>query len=206
MVPAVRAPQPVTGMILVATAVATAATAVGCKSQSKALTEAEKAPLVTVDDGGQRRLRHPAFGFSLLHPGPGFKESTELVQQAGLKRDPDTQTYGFIEADTHSALIIAVMKGMGGTQSKLTEHLDGVLSGLEGSLAGKAQTKVLRKEVVWSDGRHLGNLSVAVGEQLRIDVAAYSVERPGELPLIVNVMVTAPPSDRFAGLLASLRS
>ena len=192
-------------MILIAAAVAMTAFPGACKRQRKTLTEAERAPLVTVDEGGQQRLRHPAFRFSLLHPGSGFKESPELLQKAGLKGDPETQTYGFLEADTHSALIIAVMKGMGGTQAKLTEHLDGVLSGLEKSLAGQAQTKVLKKEIVWDASRHVGNLSVAVGNQLRIDVAAYSVERPGELPLIVNVMVTAPPSDRFTGLLASLR-
>lgn len=187
-------------------AIVLAALPAGCKRQSKALTEAEKAPLAVVDEGGQQRLRHPAFGFSILHPGPGFKESPELVQRTGLKGDPDTQTYGFLEADTHCALIIAVMKGMGGTKAKLSEHLDGVLRGLEGSLAGQAQTKVLKKEVAWDANRHVANLSVAVGDQLRIDVAAYSVERPGELPLIVNVMVTAPPSDRFAGLLKSFRS
>jgi hypothetical protein len=177
-----------------------------CKRQSKALTAAERAPLVTVDEGGRQRLHHPAFGFSILHPGPGFKDSPELLQQSGLKGDPETQTYGFLEAATHSALIIAAMKGMGGTQEKLTAHLDGVLSGLEKSLAGQAQTKVLKKEIVWDANRHVGNLSVAVGDQLRIDVAAYSLERPGELPLIVNVMVTAPPSDRFTALLASLRA
>jgi len=198
---------PRTAMLL-AVAVVLAAIPAGCKRyvQSKALTETERAPLVVVDEGGQHRLRHPAFGFSILHPGPGFQESPELVQQAGLKRDPDTQTYGFLEAGTHSALIIAVMKDMGGTLARLSDHLDGVLKGLDDSLAGKAQTKVLKKEVVWDDGRHVGNLSVAVGGDLRIDVAAYSVERPGELPLIVNVMVTAPPSERFAGLLRSFRS
>jgi hypothetical protein len=196
-----------TAMLLGAAVVLTALPA-GCRRyvQSKALTEAERASLVVVDEGGRHRLRHPAFGFSILHPGPRFKESPELVQQSGLQRDPDTQTYGFLEADTHSALIIAVMKGMGGTRAKLTEHLDGVLKGLDGSLAGTAQTKVLKNEVVWDDRRHVGNLSVAVGDGLRIDVAAYSVERPGELPLIVNVMVTAPPSERFAGLLRSFRS
>jgi hypothetical protein len=202
----VRSSQPWKRRRLLAAALVLAAFPAGCKRQNKALTEAEKAPLVVVVEGGQQRLRHPAFGFSILHPGPGFKESPELLQQAGLKRDPDTQTYGFLEADTHSALIIAVMKGMGGTQAKLSEHLEGVLRGLEGSLSGNAETKVLKKEVVWDARRHVANLSVAVGSGLRIDVAAYSVERPGELPLIVNVMVTAPPSDRFAGLLASFRS
>jgi hypothetical protein len=193
--------------LLLAGALAITALPAGCKrfTQSKTLTAAEKAPLVAVDEGGQRRLRQPAFGFSILHPGPGFKESPELLQQAGLKADPETQTYGFLEADTHSALIVSVMKGMGGTRAKLTAHVDGVLTGLEGSLAGKAESKVLKKEVVWDDSRHVGNLSVAVGNGLRVDVAAYSFERPGELPLIVNVMVTAPPSDRFAGLLTSFR-
>src|SRR6186997_1512965 len=42
------------------------------------LTAAERAPLVEVDEGGQRRLRHPAFGFSLLHPGSGFREAPEV--------------------------------------------------------------------------------------------------------------------------------
>jgi len=169
------------------------------------LTKAERAPLVVVDEGGQRWLRHPAFDFAILHPGPGFRESTEVVTAMGAG-DPETQTYGFMETETSSVVIVSVMKGMGGSEAALKAHLDGVLTGVQRSLAGQPGVRTLTNEVVWDASGHVGRLSVAVGGVARIDVAAYSVTRTGKAPFIVNLTVTAPPSDRFAGLLASFRS
>jgi len=169
------------------------------------LTKAERAPLLVVDEGGQQWLRHPAFGFAILHPGPGFRESAEVVKAMGT-RDPETQTYGFMEAESASVVLVSVMKGMGGSEDALKAHLEGVLKGVQRSLAGQPGLRTLTNEVVWDASRHVGRLSVAVGGAARVDVAAYSVTRKGKAPFIVNVTVTAPPSDRFAGLLASFRS
>ena len=171
-----------------------------------AITGAERAPLVVVDEGGQRRLRHPAFGFSILHPGPGFKESAEVAVAMGMAGDPATQVYGFAEAGTGSFLVVSVMKGMGGSKPALEQHVDGVLRGMQSSLAGKAQVRVLARQTVWDDSAHVGTFTVALNDQQRLELAAYSVERPGQPPFVVNLMIAAPQASRFAALLASLRS
>lgn len=185
------------------------ALAMGARHRSDAapaITEAERAPLVVVDEGGQRRLRHPAFGFSILHPGPGFKESAEVVAAMGMKGDPATQVYGFAEAETSSFLVVSVMKGMGGSKLAMEKHVDGMLRGMQTSLAGKAEMRVLARQTVWDATAHVGTFTVAVNDQMRLELAAYSVERPGQPPFIVNLMITAPQASRFAALLASFRS
>ena len=169
------------------------------------ITDAERAPLLAVDEAGERRLRHPAFGFSILHPGTGFKESAEVASAMAIRGDDSTQVYGFLEAETRSALIVSVMKGMGGSKSKLASHVDGVLSGLQHSVAGKAEFRMIAKEVVWDERAHVGRFSAVVGEATGVELAAYSVRRPGQQPFIVNLMITAPEVKRFAALLASLR-
>jgi len=57
------------------------------RNRNTSLTAEEKAPMVIADEDGERRLRHPGFGFSLLHPGPKFLEAPELV-----KPKPDRST------------------------------------------------------------------------------------------------------------------
>ena len=170
------------------------------------ISDAERAPLQVVEQYHEQRLMHPAFGFSLRHPGPGFREAPEVVAAMGMQRDPSTQWYGFMEPATGATLLISVMKGMGGSEAKLTQHLDGLLAGIEHSLAGKATARVLTRGVLWDESRHVGTLSLAVGDLTHVEVAAYSVDRPGQAPFIVNLMIMAPDAKRFAALLDSFRS
>src|SRR4029079_1784315 len=44
----------------------------GQRPQSSGFTAEERAAFVAVDRNGERRLLHPALGFTILHPGPGF--------------------------------------------------------------------------------------------------------------------------------------
>src|SRR5688500_12561632 len=53
------------------------------------LTASERASLELVEEAGQRRLRHPAFGFSILHPGPTYTMSPEMASvMAKTLNDP----------------------------------------------------------------------------------------------------------------------
>jgi hypothetical protein len=175
---------------------------------SRPLAAADRAPLAVVDEGGQRRLRHPTLGFSLLHPGPRFADAPDLAAQmngGALKDDPATVTYGFREPDTQAALVVQVMNGMGGTREKLTSHIDGLQSGLGKSAAASADLRWLDKGITWDDQRHVGRLSASLAGQMRIELAAYSVERPGREPFIVNLFLMTRQPERFADLLASFR-
>src|SRR4051812_34948284 len=47
----------------------------GNRVSSTVFTNEERVAFVAVDRNGERRLLHPALGFSILHPGPGFVPS-----------------------------------------------------------------------------------------------------------------------------------
>jgi hypothetical protein len=169
------------------------------------LTEAQRAPLVVVEQGGERRLRHPAFGFSVLHPGPSFRDAPELVAAyRGAGPDPETQHYGLMDEASQTALTISVMNGMGGTRESLSEHIDGFQRGFAGSAVGSANLRWLGKDVIWDDGRHQATVR-AEAAGLQIEVVAHSVQPPQGPPFIVNVTALGPQVDRLRKTLASFR-
>jgi hypothetical protein len=171
------------------------------------LTAAEKQPLVIGDDAGERRLRHPGLGFSILHPGPKFLEAAELGKpKPGQKHDDTTQEYAFADREGRSVLLVSVMKGMGGTREKLAEHLDGVQRGFVGSLPEGAPLHWGDKQIRWTDERHQARLVGAFGGGMGVQIAAYSVLRDGQEPFIVNVMIIAPDADRYTRVTESFRS
>jgi hypothetical protein len=176
------------------------------KRRVEPLTQSEKAALVAVDDGGQRRLRHPELGFSILNPGPGLRASAEVVAAAaGAGRDPETVTYGFIDGDLRSTLVIAVMKNMGGSRAALSEHLDGLQRGLAQAVPAGSDVRWLDKQITWDDRRHVARVSAQVAGAAHVDVAAYAIAPPGRPPFIVDLMTASPDADHFPGLLDSFR-
>jgi hypothetical protein len=175
--------------------------------RDSSLTAAEKAPLVIADEDGERRLRHPGLGFSIMHPGPKFLEAPELAKpKPGRKHDDTTQEYAFADREGRSVLLVSVMKGMGGTRDKLTEHLDGVQRGFVGSLPEGAPLHWEDKQVRWTDERREVRLVGAFGSGMGVQIAAYSMIRDGQEPFIVNVMMIAPDADRYASVTESFRS
>ena len=74
------------------------------KAREVTLTYAERAPLVTVDDGHQRRLRHPTLGFSLLHPGPGFVEGDPNASR------PSAHFYSFTDAEARVRVTVGISR------------------------------------------------------------------------------------------------
>jgi hypothetical protein len=193
-------------ILIVAGIVAGAVSGRSRSEQAKApLTDAERAPLVEVDQGGERRLRHPAFGFSILHPGPSLRESPEMAKTLeGKTPDPDTQNYAYLDPGG-SVVALSVMKGMGGTRASLSDHVDGFQSGFTGSAAGGPDLRWLGKELSWNASRHDARLKGLLGGDTRLELASYAIIRPQQPPLIVNVLVVSREIDRFTKLLSSFR-
>jgi hypothetical protein len=192
---------------LVAAGIAAGMMSRGRQHRDISLTAAEKAPLETADEDGERRLRHPGFGFSILHPGAKFLEAPELVKpKPGQKHDDTTQEYGFADREGRAVLVLSVMKGMGGTREQLADHLDGVQRGFAGSLPAGAPLQWGDKQVTWTEGLRQARLNASFGVGMRLEMAAYSVSRAGQEPFIVNVMILAPDADRHTNVTGSFRS
>lgn len=81
------------------------------RGQAVKLTTAERAAFVAVEEGGQRRLRHPALGFSFLDPGPGFEADRSIAYR------PDAHFYAFVDRDQVVALYVGLFKGQGDSPS-----------------------------------------------------------------------------------------
>ena len=176
------------------------------RNRNTSLTAEEKAPMVIADEDGERRLRHPGFGFSLLHPGPKFLEAPELVKpKPGQKHDDTTQEYGFADREDNAVLLVSVMKGMGGTREQLVAHVDGVQRGFVESLPAAGPLHWGDKQVTWTDGEKRARLEGSFGADMRLELTAYSILRPDHEPFIVNVMMISPDAERFANVTGSLR-
>jgi hypothetical protein len=194
-------------MLAVVALVAAVAPAAGCKRRKApgALTEAQRAPLVVVGQGAEQRLRHPAFGFTVRHPGPAFRDAPELVaayQAAGP--DPETQHYGFLDEATRTALTISVMNGMGGSRESLAGHIDDFQRGFAGSAVGSANLRWLGKEIAWDDNRQQATVR-AEAAGLQIEVVAHSVQPPQGPPFIVNLTAAGPQIDGLRKTLSSFQ-
>jgi len=191
--------------VLVGSAAATGIMS-GKRPRDISLTAAEKAPLMITDEGGERRLNHPGFGFSILYPGPKFVAAPELVQpKPGKKHDDTTQAYAFVDRDSHAVLLVSVMKGIGAAREQLDEHLEGVRNGFAESLPSNGDLHWGEKQVTWTESHHQARLSASFTGDMHLELAAYAVLRPGQEPFIVNLMVIAPDAARYANVTTSLR-
>ena len=193
--------------VLVGSTVATGIMS-GKRPRDISLTAAEKAPLMITDEGGERRLNHPGFGFSLLHPGPKFVvvPELELVKpKPGQKHDDTTQGYGFVDRDSRAVFLVSVTKGMGAAREQLDEHLEGVRGGFAESLPPEADLHWGEKQVTWTESQHQARLSASFTGEMHLELAAYAVLRPGQVPFIVNLMVIAPDAAHYANVTTSLR-
>jgi hypothetical protein len=189
-------------VLAIAAGIAAAVLGLGADERApEALTAAESAPLLVVEEGGERRLRHPTFGFSVRHPGPGFVESAAVKDVASS--DPRAQTYGFVNPGSASTLFVTVQKDMPASRAILSDHIDGMWRDL--SRAARPGAHWVGKEIIWDDRRHVARLSATVGDTVHVEVAAYAIESPRRSPLIVDVSMMGADRDQLAEMLASFR-
>ena len=97
---------------------------------SAAFTNEERAPLLLVEEHGEPRLRHPALGFSILHPGPGFVLTASQAYRA------DAQFYAFTDKAGAESLTVGLFKGVGDSSASLRDLIE-EMGKQAGALGGK---------------------------------------------------------------------
>jgi hypothetical protein len=169
------------------------------KTDAATLTDAERAPFVSVDDGGERRLRHPTLGFSVLDPGRGF--TAERAQAIG----PESQFYSFVNPGGAERLVIWLFKGQGDSTSSLRKLLETV-SRQSDVLGGDAKVPVRVVELQTSPvepPRGVLRIALDDGRQFRTTAYGWRAADGTSFAILVAVMARAP--DAAADVLASFR-
>jgi hypothetical protein len=169
------------------------------KTSAATLTSIERAPFVTVDDGDRPRLRHPALGFSILHPGPAFiAERTQTFR-------PDTQFYSFVDPGEAVRLVIGLFKGQGESSSSLRQLLQG-LSSQANALGGEAKVPARVVELETSEAEPpRGSLRLVLGDGRLFRTTAYGWRAADGTPFVILLGVIAHTPDAGADVLASFR-
>ena len=128
------------------------------KTQAVTLADAERAPLVTVDEGNQRRLRHPTLGFSLLHPGPGF-----VAHESSAFR-PSAHFYSFTDSEARVRFTVGLFKGKGDGPGSLRDLIEGMSKNTD-ALGGRAGSPPrVEKLEVSGDEPPRGTLEMVLGD------------------------------------------
>jgi hypothetical protein len=162
-------------------------------------TNEERAPFVAVDRNGERRLLHPALGFSILHPGPGFVPSASQAYRANM------HFYVFTDQQGGEALTVGLFKGFGGSSASLRDLIE-EMGKQAGGLAGKAgvPVRVVRLEAPDTDPPH-AELHAIIGEGRHFRMSGYGWKRPGQAPIAVVVAMMSPEADAHSDVLASFQ-
>lgn len=169
------------------------------KTNAATLTDAERAPFMTIVDGGERRLRHPTLGFSILHPGPGFTAERSVAFR------PDAEFYSFVDQATAARLTIGLFKGQGESPSSLRKLLEAISHQAE-ALGGDANVPpgVAELETLPTEPPR-GFLQVALSDGRRFRTTAYGWHAPDGTSFAVLIAVLARRPNAGADVLASFR-
>jgi hypothetical protein len=169
------------------------------KTNAATLTDAERAPFVVDESEGERRLRHPTLGFSILHPGPGFTAERAVAFR------PDAEFYSYVDPAAASRLIIGLFKGQGGSSASLRELLESMASQAD-ALGGPARVPARVLDLSTSPtGPPRGVLRIALGDGRLFRTAGYGWRTADGTPFAVLVAVIARAEDASSDVLASFR-
>ena len=171
----------------------------GAKAEAATLTNAERAPFVTIDDGGERRLRHPALGFSVLHPGAGF------VLEGAQAFRRDAHFYSFVDGAAAERMVIGLFKGQGESSASLRKLLE-TMGRQTDTLGGDAKSPARVAEVETSPGDPpRGGLKIALGDGRHFQIAGYGWRAADGTPFAILVAVMARAPEAGTEVLASFR-
>jgi hypothetical protein len=168
-------------------------------NNARTFTDAERADLVSVDEGGERRLMHPALGFSFRHPGPGF------VSNGSPPSKPGTQFYAFTDREQGVTLGIGLFKGDGDSPTSLRKLLE--LLGRETtslSAPPKTPARVVELETA-ADMPPRGSLHVALGDGRHYRVRGQGWRSATGSSFAILISVTSRTPDAGDDILASFR-
>jgi hypothetical protein len=166
---------------------------------SAAFTNEERAPLLQVEEHGERRLHHPGLGFSILHPGPGFVLTASQAYRA------DAQFYAFADQAGGESLTVGLFKGVGDSSASLRDLLE-EMGKQAGALGGKggAPVRVVFLQAPDTDPPR-AELHAIVGEGRHYRMSGYGWKRPGQAPIAVLIAVMSPQADAHSDVLASFQ-
>lgn len=176
---------------------------VGCfvlatKTQTVTLADAERAPLVIVDEGKQRRLRHPTLGFSLLHPGPGFVASDSNAFR------PSAHFYSFTDSEARVRLTVGLFKGQGDAGS-LHELLEAMSKNTDALGSRTGSPPRVEKLEVSGDEPPRGTLEMLLGDGRYLRTSAYGWRAADGTPYAILVTVMAHSYAPGSAVLTSFR-
>jgi hypothetical protein len=166
---------------------------------SATFTAEERVPFVTVDRNGERRLLHPALGFSVLDPGAGFVASGSQAFRS------NAQFYVFTDRDAGESLSIGLFKGMGDSPGSLRGLIESM--GREAAtLAGRsgAPVEVVGLDVPEADPPR-GELHAVIGRNRHYRLRAYGWKRPDQAPIAVLIAILSSSADAHTDVLASFQ-
>jgi hypothetical protein len=177
---------------------------VGCvflamKTQAVTLTDAERAPFVVVDEGNQRRIRHPTLGFSFLHPGPSFVATESSAFRAGA------HFYSFTDREAGIRINIGLFKDQGDSSGSLRDLLE-AMSKKTDVLSGRAaRPPRVEKLEMSEDDPPRGTLEMILGDGRHLRTRAYGWRSADGTPFAIFVAVTAHSYAPGSEMLASFR-
>jgi hypothetical protein len=169
------------------------------KTQAVTLADAERAPLVTVDENNQRRLRHPTLGFSLLHPGPGF-----VADDASAIRS-SAHFYSFTDSEARVRISVGLFKGEGDTSGSLRDLLEGMSKNMDAVAGPAARPARVEKLEVSGEEPPRGALEMVLGDGRHYRTRAYGWRSPDGAPFAILIAVTAHSYAPGSAVLASFR-
>ena len=169
------------------------------KTQAVTLTAAERAPFVTVDEGNQRRLRHPTLGFSFQHPGPGF------VLSASSAFGPSAHFHSFADSEARVRFTVGLFKGKGDTAGSLRDLLEGMSKNTDALGGGTGTPPRVEKLEVSGDQPPRGTLEMVLGDGRFLRTSAHGLRAADGAPYAILMTVMAHSYAPGTAVLASFR-
>jgi hypothetical protein len=167
------------------------------------LTEADRAPLVVKGTGAERRLVHPALGFSMPHPGPKFQvmnESNSYVTESIVR-------HSYIDQTTSSGVIFTLTVLMSVTEKNLKAMLSSLEQGIVEPLKRNAGGKFTfeRKQLTFSADNPRVKSHILLSGRLDFRTRAWSISKGSDRTYVLFVTVVGMDQKKAPALLAGVR-
>ena len=179
------------------------------------LADDENAPLETVEVDGVQRLRHPALGFSLLHPGADYFDARvaalEMDMELGSHQPGGdlTKSYVYEKKRGDTTLTIVLMKGSGGTAEELREvgssMEEGTVRRMRTRLGPNVKVERLQGDLVWDANRRLASRHFVVAN-IHCRIRAHALQLADRPPFIVVLFLTSREPGELDKVLESFRT
>jgi len=165
-------------------------------NRAVAMTAAERADFVTVEEGGRRRLRHPGLGFSFVDSKGGFERMGSQAFRS------DAHFYAFVDRGQQIGLTIGLFKGQGDSPASLRELLE-TMRREASALGGAAKTPTTVVELNTADDPPRGDMHVMLGDGRHYRLKAYGWRSPDGAPFAILIGALADAPDAASDVLAS---